>query len=124
VKNIKFDLTTPNGRKNALETLEKYSWVHYANQLSLLITAYNWVSNQISKSGPDTIEAQKKAAVDLIRAGKENNVEKMTITLDQTAGLDFGAEVDGIPIKCKIGKSGHMTIDVQYKNFSKNRTVS
>ena len=40
----------------------------------------------------------------------------MEITLDQTAGLDFGSEVEGVPIKCKIGKNGHMTINVQYKN--------
>lgn len=104
------------GRKYTLETIEKYSWVPWIRELNLLIKAGTWVSEQISKSGTNTIDAQKKAAVDLIRAGKENNVEHMEITLDQTDGLDFGSEIDGVPIKCKIGKSGHMTIKVQYKN--------
>jgi len=112
MKNENFDLTTPNGRQKAIETLEKYRWVPFAPHLRLLLKAYNW----ISKSRTDTIKAQKKTAVDLIKAGKKNNVDKMTITLDQTVGLDFGSEVDGVPIKCKIGKNGHITIDVQYKN--------
>ena len=116
VKDFKFDITTPNGRKNALETMEKYRWVPWVREFGLLLKAVTWVSEQISKSGTNTIEAQKKAAVDLIRAGKKYNVKNMEINLDQTAGLDFGSEVEGVPIKCKIGKSGHMTINVQYKN--------
>lgn len=116
MKDFKFDITTPNGRKNALETMEKYRWVPWVREFGLLLKAVTWVSEQISKSGTNTIEAQKKAAVDLIRAGKKYNVKNMEINLDQTAGLDFGSEVEGVPIKCKIGKSGHMTINVQYKN--------
>jgi len=40
----------------------------------------------------------------------------MKITLDQTAGVDIGAELEGIPFKAKIGKSGKMILEVKYKN--------
>lgn len=104
-----FDLTTDEGRDNAVAAFDKYGWaIPYANMIWLARKAADWFSSIA------TIEAQKQTTVELIKAGRNNGVDTMKITLDQNAGLDFGTDVDGIPIKCKIGKNGHMTIDVTY----------
>jgi len=42
----------------------------------------------------------------------------MTIKLQRTAGIDLGSEVDGIPIKLKVGDSGTVEIAVQYRDGS------
>lgn len=62
-----------------------------------------------------TIDQQKKAAVEIIKQGKESSISRIKITLDQKAGLDFGAEVEGLPVKMMMGKSGSMTLEVEYK---------
>ena len=105
-----FDLTTEAGRKVALEQFDKWGWT-YSPILWLLKKAYDLFARQ----DINTIKAQREAAIELIKAGKKQKVDKMKITLDQTAGLDLGGDIEGIPIKCKIGKSGHMTIEVEYK---------
>jgi hypothetical protein len=107
---VSFDLTTLEGGKKALQTFDKYGWL-VAPQLWLAKKAFE----MLSKSGPDTIEAQKKAAVEIIKAGREQNVDTIRITLDQKAGLDLGSDVEGIPIKAMAGTSGQMVIEVTYK---------
>ena len=104
-----FNLTTPDGRKQALGSFDKYGWI-YAPQIWVLKKVVDWISS------PDTIQEQRKTAIDLIKAGRDNGVDEMRITLDQTAGVDIGAEVEGIPVKAKIGKSGEVTLEVKYKN--------
>ena len=106
-----FDLTTADGRKKALQAFDKYGWA-----ISLPLWLVKNVFEVFSTSDVNTIEAQRKAAIDLIKVGRDNNVDEMKITMDQTAGLDLASEVEGIPIKCKIGKSGHMVVEVRYKN--------
>jgi len=54
-------------------------------------------------------------AIDQIRAGKEQGVDEMTIILDQTIGIDLGSELEGVPIKIKMGDSGHAVVTVKYK---------
>ncbi|MBO3461196.1 hypothetical protein G7B40_037695 [Aetokthonos hydrillicola Thurmond2011] len=111
--NKNFDLTTKEGRQNAVEQFDRWG---------MLIPGFApfWLMRQafkaFSQSGVDTLKAQKEAAIELIKAGKENDVDEMTITVDQVVGLDLGSDIEGIPIKCKIGKSGHMIIEVKYKN--------
>ncbi|MDD2709502.1 MAG: hypothetical protein PHV34_16065 [Verrucomicrobiae bacterium] len=68
----------------------------------------------LSRKNLKTIAAQKNAVIDLIRAGRENGVESMTIKLDQTIGLDLGAEVDGIPVRLKAGEGGCVVLNVKY----------
>jgi len=106
---MEFNLTTVDGRKQALESLNKYGWI-LAPEIWLLKKAWDWISS------PDTIQEQRKTAVELIKAGRDNGVDEMKITLDQTAGIDIGVDIEGIPIKAKIGKSGKMTLEVKYKN--------
>lgn len=106
---MRFDLTTTDGRKLALESFDKYGWA-FSPALWLIKKAADWIST------PDTIQEQRETAERLIKAGRDNEVDKMIITLDQTAGIDIGSDVEGIPIKAKIGKSGKMTLEVKYKN--------
>jgi hypothetical protein len=38
----------------------------------------------------------------------------LEVTLSQQAGLDFGGDIEGIPIKVMVGKSENMTLKVKY----------
>lgn len=106
---MEFNLTTKDGREEALKSFDKYGWI-YATGPWLLKKAWNLISS------PDTIQEQRKTAIDLIKAGRDNGIDEMKITLDQTAGIDIGADIEGLPIKAKIGKSGKMTLEIKYKN--------
>jgi hypothetical protein len=61
-------------------------------------------------------QAQKEAAINIIRAGRDHGVDNMTTKLERTAGIDLGGEIDGIPIKLKVGDSGSVEIAVQYRS--------
>lgn len=106
-----FDLTTPEGREKALELFDKWGWAIHLPAW-LIKKGYDYFSSQTNE---DIIEAQRKTAINIIKAGNAQNVDKMTITVDQMVGLDFGSNVEGIPVKCKLGKNGHMIIEVEYQ---------
>jgi hypothetical protein len=112
-----FDLTTAEGMRNAHNWYLKRPWLWVLLGPSfytglLFASAYQYLSRQ----NTDTLEAQKTAAIDLIKAGShQQDLDAMKITMDQTVGLDLGAQVEGIPIKAKIGKSGHMIVEAKYK---------
>lgn len=106
---MEFNLTTAEGRKKAIESFDRNGW-KYAPAPWLLKKAWDWISSS------DTIQEQRKTALDLIKAGQDNGVEEMSIELDQTAGVDIGATVDGIPVKAILGKNGKMKLQVKYKN--------
>ena len=61
-----------------------------------------------------TIKAQTEAAIKLIITGKEHGAKRLEVTLDQEAAIDIGSKIEGIPIKIKVGKSGSMTLKVEY----------
>jgi hypothetical protein len=109
---LAFDLTTPEGRQNAIDAFDKYGWI---------LAWPAWVVRQaykvMTESAIASTEAQKNAAVDLIRAGRDHGVDHMTIKLQRTAGIDFGSEVDGMPIKLKVGDSGTIEVTVQYRDI-------
>ncbi len=71
------------------------------------------VSSLLSGSG--NIEAQKQAAIALIRQGQESGVDEIEIIMSQKAGLSLGSNVNGIPIEATVGLSGNMKIRVKYK---------
>ena len=106
---MEFNLTTENGRKEAMKAFDHYGWILYTGPW-LLKKAWDLFSTN------DTIQEQRKTAVDLIKAGKDNGVDEMKIIIDETAGLDIGSEVEGIPVRAKIGKSGKVSLEVKYKN--------
>jgi hypothetical protein len=70
---------------------------------------------ETANSTNSTIQEQRQAAVDIIKAGKDNNASSLEVTLDQKAGINLGSEIEGIPLKFSVGKSGKMTIKVEYK---------
>ena len=70
---------------------------------------------ETANSTNSTIQEQRQAAVEIIKAGKDNNASSIEVTLDQKAGIDLGSEIEGIPLKFSVGKSGKMTIKVEYK---------
>lgn len=109
-RDFDFDVTTEWGRKNALKTLSRPLY-----PFSSLGWLFSEAIRAVIKGRTAAIEAQKDAAVEIIKAGKDNNVDKMTITLDRTAGIDLGSDVEGIPIRMKIGDSGKVSIEVQYR---------
>lgn len=119
---IKFDLTTKEGLRAAIEQLKD------KDLLLLLIPVYGpaayigkkaaeavEAAGRLFVSTESTVEQQTKAAVEIIKAGKEAGAESLEVILSQQAGIDLGSEIDGIPIKVIIGKSGKMTIKVTYR---------
>jgi hypothetical protein len=97
------DLTTPEGRDDVLELL--------CPALPLFRKALDAFKTYVV----DSTQAQKQAAVDIIRAGRDSGVESMTIKMERTAGIDLGVSVDDIPLKMKVGDSGTVEIFVKYK---------
>lgn len=112
---MNYDLTTKQGIKKVINVLDRVG-LNFP-EVYLIIFVLEGINSIMSPT--DVIDKQKETACQLIKAGKKNNVDKMTITLDQLAGIDFGSDIEGIPIKCKIGKGGKMTIDVLYKKQNK-----
>lgn len=66
------------------------------------------------KDPVEVIDAQCKAAVDLIKAGKDNGAKKIKVTVDQQAGVDIGGKLEGYSMKFSFGSDNKMTIDVEY----------
>lgn len=56
---------------------------------------------------------------EIIRAGKENNVDELEIKLNKDLGIDIGTDLNsvGIPVdaKFKVGSKGETVINVKYK---------
>lgn len=104
----KYNLTTEEGFKEAMEIFDKYGWIFPAAWL-LKKGLEKILSPEIST------EKQAEAARLLIIAGREQGVKKMQIDVDHGVGIDFGSNVEGIPIKLKVGNSGKMHILVEYK---------
>jgi len=121
-----YDLTTPAGLANAITDYAKQNPIKAAGMLGLvavnpLILVGAFAGKALSKAGANlfkhpekVIKAQRKTAVDIIKAGKENGVKKMKVTLDQNAGVDIGTELNGIPLKFAVGSDNKMTIEVEY----------
>ena len=63
-----------------------------------------------------TIKEQRKTAVEIIRAGKENGLKEIEIELDQEAGLNIHATIKEFNLDSKIqfGKNGRMKMKLKY----------
>jgi hypothetical protein len=107
MNDIAIDLTTPQGRQNAIDLFDRFGWI---------VSWPVWLARQAFTvaDAPATTEAQKNAVIEIIQAGRKNGVKKMSVKIDRTAGLDFGADIDGVPIKMKMGDSGTISIEVEY----------
>ena len=100
-----YDLTTEEGRNAAMGIVANNNWLAE----KLVSTIKDFFSND------KTMEGQKATAIELIKAGKNNNVDEIEIILEQDAGINIEAEVEGIPVKAMIGKDGKMKLKVKYK---------
>jgi len=106
-----FNLTSTRGVKDALE---KYGGPILLGPYYYLFKGAKSLLDKYLDS-PSTIEQQRDTAVAIIKAGKDQGVDSMKITVDQMAGIDLGSELNGVPLKFSVGKNGQMTIEVTYK---------
>jgi hypothetical protein len=115
-----FDLTTSAGLTEALRAVKDPDLLlliggpipYFAKKL---FDKGAELIRETTNSTNSTIQEQRQAAVEIIKAGKDNNASSLEVTLDQKAGIDLGSEIEGIPLKFSVGKSGKMTIKVEYK---------
>ena len=113
-----FDLTTQNGFNTAKDFLSsnKSGILDFIQNPATALIKMALEKGYDSLTQKDKIEAQKDMVSTLIKQGKENGVDNMEITVDNTVGLSFnGSQIDGCPIKATLGSNDKMTIKVQYK---------
>ena len=105
-----FDLSTEEGMKAAKETAK---YMYGGGQFGIAGLLASSITDFFSSD--KIIKEQRKDAVELIKAGRINNADELEITLAQDAGINIQAELEDIPVKAMIGKSGKMKIKVKYK---------
>src|SRR5207302_1551108 len=94
----RFDITSPESRALVLEHFAKYGWI-YSPQLWLGLKIWKGVRSLGANAAAKEAKAQRKAAVDIIRAGKEHGVDELEITMSQDAGVGLGSSIEGFPIQ-------------------------
>ncbi len=129
-KIISYDLTTPTGLIKAISDYaeDNPKAAIGLGALSLLnpimainYAAYKTATTLLKKSEKATdgrnsvVDEQRKAAIDIIKAGKENGVSKMTVKLNQKAGVDIGGALEGYSMNFTVGTDDSMTVEVEYK---------
>lgn len=116
---MNFDITKPDGRENALtklRELNKNVWIHMLiPQVTIGIAILEGVKSLTSDPVEKETAEQKKAAIEIIRAGKECGVDELEITMSEKAGLSLGSSIEGFPLEFLAGASGNMTLKVKYK---------
>lgn len=106
---MKLDLTTKSGLNDAIKVFDRYGWI-IAPQIWILKKIIDAITTT-----SDTTKAQVKAAKELMKAAKDNGAESLDLTLDQDAGAEFCAGIEGCNVKTKIGKSGKMNVKLKFK---------
>ncbi|GBD54035.1 hypothetical protein NIES298_19140 [Microcystis aeruginosa NIES-298] len=107
-----FDITTPEKRHKALNSWLAMVPLPLALPVALVLDG---ISLLTSGANEKEIAEQRKVAIDIIRAGKENGVDEIEITMSQKAGVGLSSDVDGVPIEFIVGASGTMKLKVKYK---------
>ena len=113
-----FDITTSEGKQQALAWLSKHGWIlgpiwFYWKAGQFLVDA---LKSLTSDAVAQEIEEQKKAAVEIIKAGQDAGVDELEITMSERAGLGLKSELEGLPIDFMAGSSGKFTLKIKYKN--------
>lgn len=105
-----YDLTTTDGWRAAV------SYLRGIPVVGTLYAPYFWVADKVidAISPEKAVDKQAKAASDLIKAGKENGVKKMKITMDEQAGAHLDIPIEGVKVSAGIGSKGKTTIEVEY----------
>src|SRR5258708_19695421 len=102
------DLTTTEGRARVVRVLEGLM----QSPAAWIVSPLGKLAYELSKRGSN--KEQVAAAVALIRAGKEQGLRRLRIRLDERAGVDIGAAVEGVPIKTTIVAEGTIRIEAEY----------
>lgn len=84
------------------------------------LISLNPVTNILMKAiekviSSDNSKEQAKIAEKLIKRGKEDDVDEMEITLNNTKGLDMKIPMDGVDITTMVGSKEETVIKVKYK---------
>lgn len=103
-----YDLTTYKGLNTAIELVKKYGWI--ISPLPWLI--YKALSPEVSS------EKQVDAAINMIKAGKDNGAKRMRIRVGHDAGIKLGAMLKGFPINVNVGNNGVIELDVDFESAS------
>ena len=117
-KMASFDLTTQNGFNTAKDFLlsNKSGILDFIQNPATALIKMALEKGYDLLTQKDKIQAQKDMVSTLIKQGKENGVDNMEITVDNTVGLSFnGSQIDGCLIKATLGSNDKMTIKVQNK---------
>ena len=87
-----------------------------AKELISLNPVANFLMKTIEKViSSDSSKEQAKIAEKLIKRGKEDNVDEMEITLNNTKGLDMIIPMDRVEITTMVGSKEETVIKVKYK---------
>ncbi|WP_321868647.1 hypothetical protein [Paraburkholderia tropica] len=115
-----YDLTTKEGLGNAAAdygipiVLAAFGPVGWA-----AAGAYKLAKYYLDSDEKPTIKQQEEAAINIIKAGKENGAEEIEIELEQAAGMNvkgvFKNEAGAGSLNATLGKNGKMKLKVKYK---------
>ena len=123
---ISYDLTSAEGIAKAVSDYAKenptkaliFAGLHILNPFAapmlLIGDAIQKKASKILSRTEEVINAQREAAVGIIKAGKESGASKVRVTLNQKAGIDIGGSLEGYSLKFDIGSDDSMTIEVEY----------
>ncbi len=103
-----YDLTTYKGLNTAIELVKKYGWI--ISPLPWLI--YKALSPEVST------EKQVDAAINMIKAGRDNGAKRMRIRVGHDAGIKLGAMLKGFPLNVNVGNNGAIELDVDFESAS------
>ena len=78
-----------------------------------ILIAGKYVAEKIFSNG--TLKAQQEAAEKLIEKGKENGVDEMEITVDNTRAFKLNVPGNDVKIVTMLGADEKMHIKVKYK---------
>lgn len=120
---LNYDLTKPEGLSEGLMAYAKQNPIQasalmvlssFAVPSLLLGTAIGDGIKGLLARSEKVIEAQRKAAISVIQEGKASGAKKVRVTMNQKAGIDLGADLQGIPLKFMIGSDDQMTIEAEF----------
>ncbi|MFK3815069.1 hypothetical protein ACI2KG_00410 [Pseudomonas sp. NPDC089407] len=108
-----FDLTTKEGLEQARSVAKNVGTaIVLANPIFAIANTGMRIAKGMTKT--NSIETQAQAAVDIIKAGKENGAKRVKVTLDQEAGANLNVPIEGVNVSAKVGSNGKMTLEVEY----------
>lgn len=105
----RFDLTKKSEAEKAIAFCKDFGMIAFPH-LAIPYKIAKWIFDS------DSAKKQGEIAKKLIEAGKQNGVDEMEITLDNTEGIHFDAPIDeNCKIDTVIGSDEKVVIKVKYK---------